>query len=102
MEWLRTQWEGIKALVLGKSEVFVDVPAPVEPEKKRRYQVPAGLTPRLLEMYEKVERAKRIGMGVLRSEYWLWRLINERCPETRVGQWAIRITGNREVFVEEE
>lgn len=53
-------------------------------------------------MYEKVERAKRIGMGVLKAEYWLWRLINERCPETRAGRWQIRVTGQCEVFIEEK
>jgi hypothetical protein len=99
MNWLQSLWADCTALVRGQHEVFaapaVEAPAP------RRYKAPAGLTPRLLEMYEKVERAKRIGMGVLKAEYWLWRLINERCPETRLGRWQIRVTGRCEVFIEE-
>lgn len=102
MNWLQEQWAGLKALLLGQSEMFLDVPAPAPQSDPRRYRAPDGLTPRLLERYERVQRAKRIGMGVLQAEYWLWRLLNQRCPETRVGQWAIRITGNREFFVEEE
>lgn len=104
MNWLRKMWADIKALVLGRHEAFVGQAVPETQEKRdlRRYKAPEGLTPRLLEMYEQVVWAKRVGMGVLKAEYWLWRLINERCPETRLGLWCVRVTDQREVFIEEK
>lgn len=62
----------------------------------RKYKVPVGLKDRVLELQDKTE----IAGSRHRAHEALWFLLNERCPETRDGQWKVAGNG-ADVFVVE-
>jgi len=66
---------------------------PPEPNDrpKRRYQVPAGLVPRVLELID----AKAVPGQKHVAHHALWSLMAARCPESNEGDsnWGIDIEG---------
>ena len=63
--------------------------------KPRKYKVPEGLVDRVLYLVDKYEHFK-----LKQAKRELWKLIEDRCPDVRKGQWKICVDGS-EVFVEE-
>lgn len=63
--------------------------------KPRKYKVPEGLADRVLYLVDKYEHFK-----LKQAKRELWKLLEERCPEVRQGQWQVVLDGSG-VFVEE-
>lgn len=63
--------------------------------KPRKYKVPEGLVDRVLYLVDKYEHFK-----LKQAKRELWKLLEERCPDVRKGNWRITVDGST-VFVEE-
>lgn len=63
--------------------------------KPRKYQVPEGLVDRVLFLVDQYEH-----FNLKQAKRALWKLIEDRCPDVRKGQWKITVDGSA-VFVEE-
>lgn len=63
--------------------------------KPRKYKVPEGLADRVLYLVDKCEH-----LHLKQAKRELWKLLEERCPEVRRGNWDVRVEGST-VFVEE-
>lgn len=63
--------------------------------KPRKYQVPEGLVDRVLFLVDQYEN-----FNLKQAKRELWKLIEDRCPDVRKGQWKITVDGSA-VFVEE-
>jgi hypothetical protein len=66
------------------------------PPNPRIYLVPEGLRDRVLELMDNAEKEGMRHTAVRE----LWRLITDRCPETKQGRWRISHLG-AELVVEE-
>lgn len=64
--------------------------APQQQAVGRVYEVPSRLIPRLLELHQEVEAAKRIGKGAVEN-YRMWRWLQDRCPELKEGNWKLDV-----------
>ena len=86
--WMKRQagelWADVRAFVEGR------VPGEDDPVVRdgRVFEVPDGLVPRVMRLYEDAERARAAGNGEY-AGWKLWRLILDRCPETREGRWRL-------------
>lgn len=63
--------------------------------KPSKYKVPEGLADRVLYLVDKYEH-----FNLKQAKRELWKLLEERCPEVRSGQWKVYVDGST-VFVEE-
>lgn len=63
--------------------------------KPRKYQAPEGLVDRVLFLVDQYEH-----FNLKQAKRELWKLIEDRCPDVRKGQWKITVDGSA-VFVEE-
>ena len=62
--------------------------------------MPEGLVPRVMRLYEDAERARAAGNGEY-AGWKLWRLILDRCPETREGRWRLVFRTDGKIVVRE-
>ena len=98
--WMKRQaselWADVRAFVEGR------VPGEDEPVVRdgRMFEVPEGLVPLVMRLYEDVERARAAGNGEC-AGWKLRRLILDRCPETREGRWCLVFRTDGKIVVRE-
>jgi len=65
-------------------------------KQQRKFQIPDGLKRRVAELCDR----QHDGPGKVRANVELWELLNERCPESKEGEWFIRYKNGRLFLVE--
>lgn len=66
----------------------------VKDKTPRSYKVPDGLAERICELQDRASG----GSWVAQRE--LWRIVQARCPEAKLGKWKLKLQGNELRLVE--
>ena len=63
-------------------------PEPMDAPGGRVYAVPAGLLDRFFDLYDRMLLDEVEGRGAA-GQHRLWRVLTDRCPELRQGEWRL-------------